>query len=241
MSKSLTDWLSASRLEALLQRAHTCRVGVVGDLALDGYWTADMTRSLLSRETPRFPRPVVRERYSPGAGGNVAQNLSALGPAEVSVFSVLGEDWRADILRREMADRSIVVDHLIMSPRRSTATYIKPVLVGYESQQEDSRLDFENAEPLAPDLEDALIAQVASALKSLDALVVADQFEINGVITDRVREALIALAATHPATVFVVDSRQHIGRYTHMVLKPNWSEATAADNRGRSSDGRCHT
>ncbi len=53
----LAECLSASRLTELLQRAQTARVGVMGDLALDGYWTADMTRSLLSRETPRFRGP----------------------------------------------------------------------------------------------------------------------------------------------------------------------------------------
>ncbi|MBN1639716.1 MAG: sugar kinase, partial [Anaerolineae bacterium] len=221
----------------LLERARTCRVGVIGDLALDGYWTADMTRSLLSRETPRFPRPIVRERYAPGAGGNVAQNLSALGLAQVATFSVLGQDWRGDILRRELSARSITVDNLIASTRRSTSAYIKPLLTGYESQQEDARLDFENRDPLASALEEALIGQVTSAIEHLDALIVADQFEVNGVITDRVREALIALAAVHPTVVFVVDSRQHIGRYTHMVLKPNWSEATRAiDWKGTPED-----
>ena len=228
MHACLTNWLSAERLEALLERARTCRVGVIGDLALDGYWTADMTRSLLSRETPRFPRPIVRERYAPGAGGNVAQNLSALGIAEVATFSVLGQDWRGEILRRELSASAIAVDDLILSPQRSTPTYIKPLLTGYESQQEDSRLDFENPDPLARDLEDALIARVTSVIQGLDALVVADQFEVNGVITDRVRGALSALAAAHPETVFVVDSRQRIGAFTHMVLKPNWSEALRA-------------
>ena len=47
------------------------RVGVVGDFTLDGYWFADMTRSALSRETPLFPRPVVREHYSCGGAANV--------------------------------------------------------------------------------------------------------------------------------------------------------------------------
>ncbi len=236
MDKSLTEWLPRKRLEALLDRAGSCRVGVVGDLALDGYWTADMTRAFLSRETPRFPRPVVAERYSPGAGGNVAQNLSALGVREVTVFSVLGDDWRGTILRREMAARGITVDRLVISPNRSTSTYIKPILTGYESEQEDARLDFENAQPLTPDLEDALIASVAEALGELDALLVADQLEINGVVTDRVREALIDLAATHPETVFVVDSRSRVGRFRHMVVKPNWAEASAAilPDRGSS-------
>ncbi|MCU0522678.1 MAG: PfkB family carbohydrate kinase, partial [Anaerolineae bacterium] len=99
---------------------------------------------------------------------------------------------------------------------------------GYESQQEDSRLDFENPDPLARDLEEALIARVTDAINNLDALVVADQFEVNGVITDRVREALVTLAAAHPETMFVADSRARIGAFTHMVLKPNWSEALGA-------------
>ncbi len=237
----LTECLSASRLTELLQRAQTARVGVMGDLALDGYWTADMTRSLLSRETPRFPRPIVNERYAPGAGGNVAQNLSALGVAEVHAFSVLGEDWRGEILRRELAARSVAVAACLRSARRSTPTYIKPVLVGYEAQQEDSRLDFENPEPLDRDLEDALIAEVASGVGQLDALVVADQFEVNGVVTDRVREALIAMAQEHARTVFVVDSRRRIADFRGMVLKPNWVEATRAlDPQGKPrSDTPC--
>ncbi len=209
-------------------------MGVIGDLALDGYWTADMTRSFLSRETPRFPRPVVAERYAPGAGGNVAQNLSALGIRQVTVFSVLGDDWRGRILQQEMAARGITVDRLVISCDRSTSTYIKPILTGYESEQEDSRLDFENAQPLAADLEDALIASVTDTIADLDALLVADQLEINGVVTDRVREALIDLAVEHPDTVFVADSRSRVGRFRHMVVKPNWAEASAAVLAGRS-------
>ena len=75
--------LERARLETILEQIHHRRVGVVGDFVLDGYWYADMTRSHLSRETPHFPRPVVRESYGPGAGANVAQNLRALGVAEL--------------------------------------------------------------------------------------------------------------------------------------------------------------
>lgn len=220
--------LSKARLSELLDRCAGRRIGVIGDLALDAYWYADMTRSTLSLETPRFPRPVVREAYSPGAGANVAHNLKALGAGEVVVFSVLGDDWRRAVLSHEMAARGIVVDQLIVAPERSTATYIKPMLVGYESQQEDSRLDFENAAPLAAALEDALIDAVRRNLPNLDALLVADQFDANSAITDRVRAALNDLAAGHTGTHFVVDSRRRIGLFRNMVLKPNWVEAALA-------------
>ncbi|MGC9348303.1 MAG: bifunctional heptose 7-phosphate kinase/heptose 1-phosphate adenyltransferase [Anaerolineae bacterium] len=228
MPRSVTDWLSEERLRDLLEACSRCRVGVVGDLALDGYWTADMTRSLLSRETPHFPRPIVDERYAPGAGGNVAQNLSALGVAEVVVFSVLGDDWRGEILQHEMKIRDINVGRLVVSDQRRTTAYIKPLLTGYESQQEGPRLDFENTEPLHEALEAALVQSIRESLAELDGVIVADQFESQGVVTERVRADLIGLAAAHPDKVFVADSRKRIGHFEHMVLKPNWFEAATA-------------
>jgi rfaE bifunctional protein kinase chain/domain len=225
---SILEFLSRERLEWILGLCAGQRIGVIGDLGLDAYWYADMTRSFLSRETPLFARPVVREAYSPGAGANVADNLQALGVGQVVVFSVLGDDWRGEILRQELTKRGIVVERLIASPQRSTTTFIKPILMGYDSQQEDARLDFENAEPLAPELESALIDCVTEHLPELDALLVADQLDVNGTITARVRAALNRLATDRPDRLFVADSRQRIGLFQSMVLKPNWVEAVAA-------------
>ena len=87
-----------ARLSEILSAIPALRVGVVGDLTLDGYWFADMTRSVISRETPLFPRPVVREQYSCGGAANVAWNLSALRPAETRAFTVFGRDWRGELL-----------------------------------------------------------------------------------------------------------------------------------------------
>ena len=224
----LTDYLSKERLQEILNGYSERVIGVMGDLGLDAYWYADMTRSFLSRETPHYPRPVVRETYSPGAGANVADNLKALGVGRVFVFSVLGDDWRGAILRQELSRRGISVERLIVSPCRSTTTFIKPMLLGFNSQQEDARLDFENAEALAPELEQALIECVSAHLLELDALLVADQLDVNGIMTERVREALNRLAAEHPDKLLVADSRQRIGLFRHMVLKPNWVEAAAA-------------
>ena len=86
--------ISAPRLRELLLGLSDRTIGIVGDLGLDAYWYADMTISVISRETPLFPRPVIREAYSPGAGANVAHNLSDLGVGRVVALSVLGDDWR---------------------------------------------------------------------------------------------------------------------------------------------------
>lgn len=224
----LTHYLSQERVEQILSQMPNLRLGVVGDLGLDAYWYADMTISVLSRETPLFPRPVVREIHSPGAGANVADNLKALGVGEVIVFSVLGEDWRGAILQRVMAERGITIDHLIVSRERSTTTFIKPILMGHNSQQEDARIDFENDRPLAPALEKELIERVYRLLPELDGLLIADQLDVHGIITDGVREALNQLAGQQPHKVFVADSRQHIGLFRNIILKPNWVEAARA-------------
>ncbi|NLF00409.1 MAG: sugar kinase [Anaerolineales bacterium] len=224
----LCEALSRERLHAILARLPERRVAVVGDLALDAYWYADMTISVLSRETPLFPRPVVRESYAPGAGANVAQNLAALGVGQVLALSVLGDEWRGELLQRELIQRGIRADRLVVSERRSTTTYIKLILMGHNSQQEDARVDFENAHPLPEDLEDALIDVVAAELPQLDAVLIADQLDVNGIITERVRAALNRLAEQHPDKVFAVDSRTRIGDYRGVVLKPNWVEATRA-------------
>jgi bifunctional ADP-heptose synthase (sugar kinase/adenylyltransferase) len=72
-----------------------------------------------------------------------------------------------------------------------------------------------------------LIAQLEATASELDALIVADYITA-GVITPRVRAALIEIATAHPRLVMVVDSRLRIGQYPGMALKPNDVEAAAA-------------
>ena len=220
--------LPKSRLLEILDRGGGLHIGVIGDLALDAYWYADMTRAFLSRETPHFPRPVVDETYTCGAGANVADNVKSLGVGHVSVFSVLGDDWRGNVLQNIMVKQNIDCSQLIFSPHRRTTAYIKPILLGYESQQEDARIDFENIAPLIEKLEHDLINAVKQSLPSLDAFIISDQLEVNGIITSHVRDELNTFASTHPDKVFVVDSRSHIGAFEHMILKPNQQEAMRA-------------
>lgn len=224
--------LTKSRLSDILSRFTGLHIGVIGDLALDAYWHADMTRAFLSRETPHFPRPVVRESYSCGAGANVAHNLKALGVGHVTAFSVLGDDWRGALLQHVMAKQGIDCSQLLLTPQRFTTAYIKPVLMGFESQQEDARIDFENSVPLSELLELKMLAAIKQIMPVLDALLIADQLEEYGIVTDRVRGGLNALASAYPRKVFVVDSRLRIGAFDQMILKPNKLEAISAVDDG---------
>jgi rfaE bifunctional protein kinase chain/domain len=224
--------LSRADLQALLNRFSGLRVGVIGDLGLDAYWQIDMTRAVLSRETPLFPRPVITEQYGPGAGGNVANNLRALGAGQVRVFSVIGPDGWGDLLLNELDRLGIDTRDVLRAPGRRTTTYIKPILNGYNSYQEDARFDFENTHTLTPQDETDLLERLESALPDLDALIIIDQLDQQGVITPTVRDRLNALAARFSQVTWVVDSRRNIAHFTGMALKPNWVEAVQAGKPG---------
>ena len=63
-----------------------------------------MKKSELSRETPHYPLPVVKEIMSLGAGGNVVANVAALKPDKLFVCGVCGDDWRGDILKKKLSE-----------------------------------------------------------------------------------------------------------------------------------------
>jgi len=220
--------LKRSRLLEILASLRNLSVMVIGDFALDVYWYADMTRSELSRETPHYTRPIVKETYSPGASGNICCNVKDLGVKKVFAVTVLGKDWRGQILKEKLGESGILLDYVISSSERVTSTYIKPILCGWDSQQEDSRLDFINYNPLSENLQSQLIENVQSVVPEVDAVIIEDQMTHNGIVTDKIREGLIHLAEKNPEKIFVADSRERIGLFRNMVLKPNRIEAVEA-------------
>lgn len=218
--------LSREGLEACLSAFDPVRIALVGDLSLDAYWKADMTKSELSRETPHFPLPIVNEFYTPGAGGNVAANLSALKPQSVFVLGVVGQDWRGDVLLKTLTDKGLDSSFVIRHASRVTNAYIKPIRRGLSDvEYEDPRLDFANYTPQPHELDAFMIEGILKLSDKVDVLCVADQF-LYGCFTQEVRHALVELAGKGKR--IVVDSRYHIADYPGCVLKPNELECANA-------------
>ena len=218
--------LSLQRLTQLLEHMRNVRAVLVGDVCVDMYWSADMTRSRLSRETPHFPLPVVEERYSPGAGGNAAANMAALKPAALEVLGAVGDDWRGMCLKDAFARLGIGADGLVSTPGRFTNAYCKPMRRGYSGEEvEDPRLDFENFTPIPPEAEALLLEKLEAAAGKADVLCVSDQFAC-GCVTPALRRRIGELAAGGLLTV--ADSRMRIGEYGGAVLKPNEIECARA-------------
>ncbi len=224
--------LQEERLRELLDRMGESRVGVLGDVCLDMYWYADMKRSQLSRETPHYPLPVVEERFSPGACGNVIQNIAALRVGKLLPVSVIGDDWRGMLLSRCFRERKVDDSFLITSGKRITPCYCKPIRMGISQvRYEDPRLDFENFETLPEELENELIKNLEKVSGQVDALAVSDQF-FYGVVTERVRAKLSELGRN--GLTVVVDSRDRIRLYQDVMIKPNEVESAAAVGKNAS-------
>ena len=201
------------------------RIAVIGDFCLDVYWHADMTKSELSRETPHFPLPIVQERLSPGGAGNVAANLLALEPKKVHAVGVFGDDWRGAALKDLMQKAGADVSGVVTDPARVTNTYVKPLRQGYADSvvYEDPRLDFTNYRPLSDATERKLMAALDRVAKKVDVICVCDQMPF-GCITEAVRERICALGAS--GLTVIADSRDRIGLYSDVIVKPNEIEAS---------------
>lgn len=211
-------------LAEILKKIETVRVCVLGDVCLDIYWHADMKKSRLSRETPHFPLPVVKERFSLGGGGNVMANVSALHVQAMLPVSVIGRDWRAWPVKECFSALGCPQTYLIEDPARVTPCYAKPLRGGISDVvYEDPRLDFENASPLSAETEQKVLQALVAAAKKANVIAVSDQLEY-GVVTPAVREVLCELGKMMPV---IVDSRDRISLYRNVIVKPNEVEAAS--------------
>jgi bifunctional ADP-heptose synthase (sugar kinase/adenylyltransferase) len=94
--------------------------------------------------------------------------------------------------------------------------------------RELNRLDIKNRAPLPVEVEDEIIHRLRQIVPRVQGVIVGDQTQERncGVITDRVRDEIAALACTHPSTLFAADSRERIGLFRNVMIKPNAREAT---------------
>ena len=223
--------INETHLKTILTQFRDLRLLVIGDFYLDAYWYIDKTRSTLSLETPWHTHPVVEQRYSPGAAGTVTNNLNALGVGTVYTLGVIGEDGFGETLLNCLQTNGCLTDFMVQVPNWVTPTYLKPIHRGYEDiETEGPRFDIENQTPMAATVETAVLDALQACIPRVDGIIIGDQVsqENLGVITNRVRETLCALALTFPEKIFFADSRTRIGTYRNVIVKPNRFEAKRA-------------
>lgn len=222
--------MERARLAEILAGFDKTRILVMGDYFLDKYLDIERRLAEISLETNLEAHQVVRVRCSPGAAGTVVSNLRAL-RVQVTALGAIGDDGEGYELLRGLQSQGVDTGPLLRLSDRYTPTYTKPMMHEPDGRvHELSRLDIKNRAPMPTRVEDALIEQLNDLAPTVQGVIVADQApERNcGVLTDRVREALIGLAKQRRDVVMVADSRTRIGEYRQIAVKPNEREAVRA-------------
>ncbi len=212
----------------MLNRFARLHVLVVGDFFLDRYLVIDPRLSESSLETGLEAHQVVEVRCSPGGAGAVTSNFRALG-VRVTALAAIGNDGEGYELKRALTENGVNIKSLIQRADLFTPTYTKPMTRERDGRErETQRLDIKNRAPLPADVEAQLMDRLRTHAPRVDAVVIADQVQERncGVITDRVREEIMALARMHPDKPFVADSRERVGLFRDVIIKPNRREAT---------------
>ena len=219
-------------LEHILGRIPSLRFAVVGDLFLDRYLDIDARLTEPSIETGLDAYQITRVRSFPGAAGTVINNLAALGVRHIVPVAVVGDDGESYELAQAL-DRLGVVDRqwIIQDRSRRTPTYTKPMLEEPgKPARELNRLDTKNRTPTPATLEDKLCEAIHRVENNVDALLILDQVseENCGVVTAKVRDELSELGARRPQLLTLADSRERLGQFRNVGLKPNEAETRAA-------------
>ncbi len=224
--------LTSKRLDSLLNSFTDLRIGVVGDFFLDAYFDCDASLDEKSLETGKTCYQVVRTRRQAGAAGTVAANLKALGVGRIDAVGFCGDDGEGYELRRAMAAIGLNLTHFFCRSDRYTPTYGKPCYINAAQKNapvvaELERLDIKNRRPTPVALQEDFIASIRTQLDSWDGLILLDQVsEANcGVLTSRVRRAVLAELRQRPDKIALADSRERIHLFKHTMIKPNQFEA----------------
>lgn len=212
--------MTASDITALFQRFSTIRVGVIGDFALDLYFTLQTQTGERSLETNRDVFWGSHPKASLGAAGNVVQNLMALGVSNCRVIGCVGNDLFGREMRHLLNALGVDTQHLYTVPAGwDTCLYTKPTLNG----QEANRIDFGVANQLTDGLFAELITGLEEALAGLDVVVINQQFA-SPLLTEGRMAVLNELIARFPTIRFLADMRDVGTQVRGATLKVNTTE-----------------
>ncbi|MBN9516978.1 carbohydrate kinase, partial [bacterium] len=215
--------LTTALVEHVLATIPGKSVGLLGDLFLDRYLDIDPARDEPSVETGLMAYQVVGVRSYPGALGTVLNNLAALGVGRIVPVAAIGDDGEGYELRQALGRIGAVdATHVFAAPGRRTPTYTKPMY----GPKELNRLDIKNRTPTPPAVEADILARLDAVWPAVDALIVLDQVSEAdcGVVTARVRDRLAELGERDPAKFVLADSREQIGKFRNVSVKPNERE-----------------
>lgn len=158
--------------EAIHSNFSDKKIIIVGDLVADQFLRGTIVR--VSREAPVFILRHEETETLPGGAANAAVNVASLGGAAI-LIGIIGEDSNGDALLGKLRESKVNYDYVVGSPHHRTTTKVR-VLAGqhYAPRQQVIRIDYENTEKIAAELQGRLKDNLLSGSEDADAIIISD-------------------------------------------------------------------
>jgi rfaE bifunctional protein kinase chain/domain len=217
--------VDSAQLAALVDALKGRTVAVIGDVVADEFVYGRVAR--VSREAPVLILEYDSTDVIPGAGGNAANNVAALG-GQATLVSIVGRDEPG---RRVLAALHARVDarHVVRDGARQTIVKTRILAGGIHSaKQQVVRIDRAVDQPIDRAARASFERAALAAIFDADAVLVSDYG--SGLITPAFATRLQAALrrARHPIPV-LVDTRYRLLQYRRLTAcTPNESEVEQA-------------
>jgi len=197
-------------------------IAVIGDLMIDEYIWGACER--ISPEAPVQVVSVKRESAVLGGAGNVLSNLVSL-DAQVSLYSVIGDDSNASLLQELITKLKLIHTTLITESHRVTTKKSRVIASG----QQVLRFDDETTDAIALGSQIKVFEALQKNLSSYDAILLSDYGK--GVLTPNLCADIISHANALNIPVLVDPKGLDYSKYKGAtLLTPNKKEASLASH-----------
>ncbi|MBW6489251.1 D-glycero-beta-D-manno-heptose-7-phosphate kinase [Sulfurimonas sp.] len=198
----------------------TPKILVIGDLMIDHYLWGSCER--ISPEAPVQIVDIAKETTVLGGGGNVINNLKALG-ANVSVSGVIGSDENGIELINLLKNIDVDVSGIIVQNGRKTSKKSRVIA----ASQQILRYDKESKEEIEKSSVEKILNSLTGTVSEYDAVILSDYGK--GVLTDELCQGVIKLCNKAGVKVLVDPKGSDYSKYSGAyLLTPNKKEAMLA-------------
>jgi D-beta-D-heptose 7-phosphate kinase/D-beta-D-heptose 1-phosphate adenosyltransferase len=220
--------LKTKRAHEIIERFPGSRVLVIGDLMVDQFiW------GKVSRISPEAPVPVVEvvsESLMLGGCANVLNNIHSMG-GRASVAGVIGSDAMGDWLVRELAEKGVDADGVIIEKGRPTTVKTR-IVAGH---QQVVRFDREKRMAVAKESVSGVLGYLRRVKKDLGAVVLSDYGK--GMVSRDLLKGIREEIAGSGILLFVDPKSNDFTLYEGSdVITPNHHEAIRALGLEESAD-----
>ncbi|MGE4396643.1 MAG: D-glycero-beta-D-manno-heptose-7-phosphate kinase [Sulfurimonas sp.] len=198
----------------------TPKILVIGDLMIDHYLWGSCER--ISPEAPVQVVDIAKETTVLGGGGNVINNLKALG-ANVSVSGVIGSDENGVELIDMLKNIGVDIGGIIVQNGRKTSKKSRVIA----ASQQILRYDKESKEEIEKSSVEKILNSLIDTVSEYDTVILSDYGK--GVLTDELCQGVIKLCNKAGVKVLVDPKGSDYSKYSGAyLLTPNKKEAMLA-------------